>query len=100
MDALDALGDGTRRKVFERLRRGPLSVGDIAKDLPISRPAVSQHLKILREAKLVAVSTEGTRRVYRVEPDGLAQLRTYLEEFWDSALQGFKEVAELEGGKR
>lgn len=97
-EVLDALGDPTRRAVLERLRRGPLAVGDIARDLPVSRPAVSQHLRVLRRAGLVAERREGARRVYRVDPNGLASLRAYLESFWNEALVAFKEAAEREGG--
>jgi DNA-binding transcriptional ArsR family regulator len=95
--ALTVLGDPTRRAVFERLRGGPLSVGEIAAGLPVSRPAVSQHLRVLREAGLVSERREGTRRLYRVEPAGLAELRTYLESFWDEALADFAAAAESEG---
>lgn len=99
-EALSVLGDPTRRAVFERLRGGPLSVGEIAAGLPVSRPAVSQHLRVLREAGLVSERREGTRRLYRVEPGGLAELRTYLESFWDEALAGFTAAAESEGRSR
>jgi DNA-binding transcriptional ArsR family regulator len=92
--ALDALGDPTRRAVFERLAEGPSSVGALARELPVSRPAVSQHLKVLREAGLVVDEPVGTRRVYRVDPDGLQALRAYLDGFWNRALVSFKEVAE------
>jgi DNA-binding transcriptional ArsR family regulator len=97
---LTVLGDPTRRAVFERLRGGPLSVGEIAAGLPVSRPAVSQHLRVLREAGLVSERRDGTRRLYRVEPAGLAELRTYLEDFWDEALAGFTAAAEREGGSK
>jgi DNA-binding transcriptional ArsR family regulator len=97
-DVLDALGDPTRRAVLERLRRGPLAVGDIARDLPVSRPAVSQHLRVLRRAGLVAERREGARRVYRVDPNGLSSLRAYLESLWNEALVAFKEAAERQGG--
>ena len=92
--AIGALGDPTRREIFERLRSGPLSVGEIAAGLPISRPAVSQHLRVLKEAGLVTERREGTRRVYRLDPDGLAGVRAYFDEFWDAALAGFKAAAE------
>ena len=94
--ALDALADGTRRAVFEQLRDGPLSVGDVAARLPVSRPAVSQHLRVLKQAGLVSDERAGTRRLYRVEPDGIAELRDYLDEFWDRALAAFKEAVEKE----
>jgi DNA-binding transcriptional ArsR family regulator len=91
---LEALGDPTRRSVFERLAAGPSSVGELARELPVSRPAVSQHLKVLRDAGLVVDEPVGTRRVYRVDPDGLAALRSYLDGFWNRALVSFKDVAE------
>ena len=94
--ALDALADGTRRAVFEQLRDGPLSVGDVAARLPVSRPAVSQHLRVLKEAGLVSDQRSGTRRLYRVEPDAVAELRDYLDEFWDRALAAFTHAVEQE----
>jgi DNA-binding transcriptional ArsR family regulator len=97
-DAIQALGDPTRRTVFERLREGPRSVGDLARGLPVSRPAVSQHLRVLKEAGLVRERREGTRNYYRVNGDGLADLREYFEGFWDEALTAFKAAAESEGG--
>ena len=96
-DLLGVLGDPTRRAVFERLRGGPLSVGEIAAGLPVSRPAVSQHLRVLREAGLVTERREGTRRLYSVDQAGLGELRTYVESFWEEALAGFKAAAESEG---
>jgi DNA-binding transcriptional ArsR family regulator len=93
---MDALGDPTRRAIFERLRSGPLAVGEIAGELPISRPAVSQHLRVLKEAGLVTERQNGTRRFYRVDPDGVARLRTYFDEFWNEALAAFKAAAEDE----
>src|SRR5947209_16783823 len=92
--ALAALGDPTRRAVFERLRAGPRSVKAIAQGMPVSRPAVSQHLKVLKEAGLVADRPEGNRRVYHVDPDGLGALRRWLDQFWDEALAAF--AAEVE----
>ncbi|HEY1612228.1 MAG TPA: metalloregulator ArsR/SmtB family transcription factor [Rhizomicrobium sp.] len=92
--ALAALGDPTRRLVFERLRAGPKPVGEIAAGLPVSRPAVSQHLKVLREAGLVQEEARGTRRIYHIDPKGLGQVRAWLDQFWDMALDGF--VAEAE----
>lgn len=91
---LDALGDPTRRAIFERLANGPLSVGDIAKRLPVSRPAVSQHLKVLKEAALVRDHAEGTRRLYQIDKRGLEMLRKYFDRFWDDALDAFKRAAE------
>src|SRR2546421_11292014 len=95
--ALQALGDPTRRSVLEQLRDGPQAVGEIAARLPVSRPAVSQHLRVLKEAGLVTERQNGTRRLYRVDPDGLAALREYLEGFWEEALASFKAAAEREG---
>lgn len=93
--ALAALADPTRRRVFERLKSGPQSVGTIARRMPVSRPAVSQHLKVLKEAGLVADRPEGTRRVYYIDPNGLGPLRRWLDQFWDEALTAFQ--AEVEG---
>jgi DNA-binding transcriptional ArsR family regulator len=92
--SLVALADPTRRAVFERLRRGPVSVGDIAAELPVSRPAVSQHLKVLKDAGLVRDEADGARRLYEVDPGGLAALRSWLDGFWGEALAAFK--AEVE----
>jgi DNA-binding transcriptional ArsR family regulator len=98
--ALLALADPTRRQVFEKLRRGPLSVGKIAAGMPVSRPAVSQHLGVLKKAGLVADSTQGTRRVYYIDPNGLAAIRIWLDQFWDTALSSFQaELAKEEGGE-
>ena len=97
--ALAALADPTRRRVFERLRRGPKSVGALAQGLPVSRPAVSQHLRALKEAGLVGDRAEGTRRVYFIDPHGLAALRRWLDGFWDEALVAFKGAAEREAAK-
>ena len=94
--ALDALGDPTRRLVFKRLRGGPRSVGEIAQGMKVSRPAVSQHLKVLKAARLVVASAEGTRRLYAVDPRGLEPLRCWLDAFWDDALAAFKAAAERE----
>ena len=92
--ALQCLSDPTRRQVFERLRAGPRSVGALARGLPVSRPAVSQHLKALKGAGLVTHRSEGTRRVYYIDPDGLGELRRWLDGFWTDALESFKnEVA-------
>jgi DNA-binding transcriptional ArsR family regulator len=97
---LQALSDPTRRAVLEELRSGPRAVGEIAARLPVSRPAVSQHLRVLKEAGLVTERQNGTRRLYRVDPDGLAELREYLEGFWEEALAGFKAAAEKEEGRK
>jgi DNA-binding transcriptional ArsR family regulator len=94
--ALDALGDPTRRAVFKRLRRGNLSVREIADRMDVSRPAVSQHLKVLKAARLVVVRTEGTRRLYGVDPQGIEALRNWLDGFWDETLIAFKQAAERE----
>lgn len=93
---LEALGDPTRREVLDRLRAGPTAVGDIARGLPVSRPAVSQHLRVLKEAGLVWDRREGNRRLYAVRADGLLALRAYMDRFWDGALESFKAVAEGE----
>jgi DNA-binding transcriptional ArsR family regulator len=94
--ALDALGDGTRREILERLRQGPRAVGDLASELPVSRPAVSQHLRVLKEAGLVTERRNGTRRLYRVDTDGLAEVRDYLESFWTDVLAAFEAAATAE----
>ena len=95
-NGMDALGDPTRRAIFEQLRRGPRAVGEIAAELPVSRPAVSQHLRVLKDAGLVTERREGTRRLYRLDPDGLGELRDYFDDFWTEALAGFKAAAESE----
>jgi DNA-binding transcriptional ArsR family regulator len=92
--ALEALGDPTRRAVLEQLRQRPLAVGELAAQLPVSRPAGSQHLRVLKAAGLVADRAEGTRRIYRVDPAGLDAVRAYLEGFWTEALAAFKWAAE------
>jgi len=92
--ALAALADPTRRQVFERLRSGPQRVGAIARGMPVSRPAVSQHLKVLKEAGLVTDRPEGARRVYYIDPHGLGALRGWLDQFWDQALASFQAHAE------
>ena len=93
-DGWTALGDPTRRAIFERLVERPLAVGEIAGDLPVSRPAVSQHLKVLKAAGLVVDRPTGTRRIYRVAPQGIAAMRADLDRFWTQALATFKEVVE------
>ncbi len=98
-NTLAALADPTRRAVFERLRAGPRSVKAIAHGMPVSRPAVSQHLKVLKEAGLVADRPEGNRRVYYVDPDGLGALRGWLDQFWDAALAAFQAEVEASAAK-
>ena len=92
--ALAALADPTRREIFERLARSPRAVGQLASELPVSRPAVSQHLKVLKDAGLVVHRTHGTRNVYEIDPNGLGALRAWLDQFWAEALDSFK--AEVE----
>ena len=92
----DALGDPTRRRIFERLREGPRSVGELAEGLPVSRPAVSQHLRVLKQAGLVSDRKAGTRRVYRVDPDGLLEIREMFDRFWTDALERFRDEARKE----
>ena len=92
--ALAALGDPTRRAIFEHLSGRPSAVGELARLLPVSRPAVSQHLKVLKDAGLVKDRAEGTRRVYYIDPDGLGELRRWLDGFWDDALEAFRNEAE------
>src|ERR1051326_6695731 len=89
-----ALADPTRRSVMESLRSGPRAVGEIARGMPVSRPAVSQHLKVLKEAGLVTDRAEGTRRVYYLDPKGLAALRSWLDQFWNQALADFQREAD------
>lgn len=92
----EALGDPTRRLIFERLREGPRSVGELADGLPVSRPAVSQHLRVLKQARLVSDRKAGTRRLYRVQPDGLLEIREMFDRFWTDALERFREETEKE----
>lgn len=92
--AFAALADPTRREVFERLAAGPRSVGDLAQDLPVSRPAVSQHLKVLKDAGLAIDEADGNRRLYRLNPAGIGALRAYFDGFWNQALTAFKAAAE------
>ncbi len=91
---LDALADGTRRAILERLLAGPLAVGDLARDFPMSRPAISQHLRVLKHAHLVVDRPSGTRRLYELNPAGFEALRAYFERFWSDALEAFKRAAE------
>jgi len=89
-----ALGDPTRRAIFERLAERPRAVGELARGLPVSRPAVSQHLKVLKDAGLVLDRPEGNRRMYQLNPDGVGALRAYLDRFWTLSLAAFKRAAE------
>jgi len=93
---MDALGDPTRRAILERLRGGAKAVGELAEGLPVSRPAVSQHLRVLKEAGLVLDTKDGTRRIYRIDPSGLAGIRAYFDSFWDEALARFAAEARKE----
>jgi DNA-binding transcriptional ArsR family regulator len=97
VDGWAALADPTRRTIFARLAARPSPVGELAHELPVSRPAVSQHLKVLKEAGLVSDRADGNRRIYRIEPDGLAALRTELEQFWASTLANYKHLVENPG---
>jgi DNA-binding transcriptional ArsR family regulator len=99
-NALAALADPTRRLVFERLRGGARPVGALAAGLPVSRPAVSQHLKVLKEAGLVREQREGTRHIYSIDPAGLGALRRWLDGFWDQALDAFAAEVEADGKRR
>jgi DNA-binding transcriptional ArsR family regulator len=94
MDGMNALGDPTRRAIFELLADGPRAVGEIAEQLPITRPAVSQHLKVLKEAGLVTDRADGTRRLYQINREGVGALRAYLDRFWDRALASYKQAVE------
>jgi DNA-binding transcriptional ArsR family regulator len=98
-EAIKALGDPTRRAIFELIADDPMPVGAIAARLPVSRPAVSQHLKVLKEAGLVVDRPAGTRRYYEVDPDGVAALRSYFDRFWNTALWSFKNAAEAAAQK-
>ncbi|HEY8182467.1 MAG TPA: metalloregulator ArsR/SmtB family transcription factor [Thermoanaerobaculia bacterium] len=91
-----ALADPTRREIFERLARRPLAVGEIAEGMTVTRPAVSQHLKVLKEAGLVTMRTEGTRNVYQIDFRAIASMRAYLDRFWNKALAAFKDAVEKE----
>jgi DNA-binding transcriptional ArsR family regulator len=97
--ALGALGDPTRRRIFERLAGGAFAVGELARDLPVGRPAVSQHLKVLKEAGLVTADQHGTRRLYRLDPKGLLLVRSWLDGLWDESLAAFKAAAERQDGR-
>jgi DNA-binding transcriptional ArsR family regulator len=91
---LTALGDPTRRAILERLAQGPMAVGEIASGLPVSRPAVSQHLKVLKDLGLVVDRAEGTRRLYQVDPGGMGEVSAYFDRFWRRSLAAFKAAAE------
>ena len=91
---LDALGDATRRAILARLLDGPLPVGKLAGDFPVSRPAISQHLRVLKQANLVMDQTQGTRRLYQLNPQGFDSLRDYFDQFWNHALAAFKKKVE------
>jgi DNA-binding transcriptional ArsR family regulator len=95
-DGLDALGDPTRRAILELLAQRPRPVGELADELPVSRPAVSQHLRVLSAARLVIARREGNRRIYQVDPSGVGAVRAYLDRFWNQALAAFKQAAEKE----
>jgi DNA-binding transcriptional ArsR family regulator len=94
--ALAALSDPTRREILERLGRAPAAVGEIARSMPVSRPAVSQHLKVLKEAGLVTDRAVGARRVYQIDPAGLGAIRAWLDGFWKAALEDFRKEVERE----
>jgi DNA-binding transcriptional ArsR family regulator len=94
LDGLAALGDPTRRAIFEVVAERPRAVVEIAREMPVSRPAVSQHLRVLKTAGLVTDRAVGSRRVYSADPEGLAELRAYLDQFWNTALQSFKAIVE------
>ena len=93
VNLMDALGDPTRRKLFEKLRSGPCSVNELVSSVSVSQSAVSQHLKVLKEAQLVRVEKQGKQRIYRLNPVGLMELRTYVESLWDDVLSAFGEEA-------
>lgn len=93
---MDAMGDATRRAILEQLLSRPQAVGELAREFPISRPAISQHLRVLKNARLVIDRAEGTRRVYQVNPEGIEMLRRYFDRFWTDALAAFKNTADQE----
>jgi DNA-binding transcriptional ArsR family regulator len=97
--AIAALADPTRRAIFERLRRGPQAVAALARGLPVSRPAVSQHLKVLKDAGLVSDRADGARRIYRVDPAGLGAIRAWLDQFWEANLKSFQMEVEADQEK-
>ena len=98
--AIQALGDPTRRSIFERLRNGPRAVGELARELPVSRPAVSQHLRVLKEAGLVTEQRNGTRRIYGVDAASVAELRDYFDGFWSDTLESFRQAVDQEEGRK
>ena len=98
--AFAALGDPTRRAIFEALVNGPRSVGDLARGFPVSRPAVSQHLRILKDAGIVSDRAVGTRRLYEIDPNGVAAMRTYLDRFWEKALDAFARAVERDNERK
>ena len=93
---MDAMGDATRRAILEQLLAGPKAVGELAREFPISRPAISQHLRVLKNARLVVDRAEGTRRVYQVNPEGIEALRRFFDQFWTDALAAFKTAVNKE----
>jgi DNA-binding transcriptional ArsR family regulator len=99
-NALAAVADPVRREIVERLARRPMAVGELAEGLPVTRPAVSQHLKVLKEAKLVRDRAEGTRRIYFIDPAGLGEIRRWLDRFWDQSLAAYAEAAERDEEKK
>ena len=94
IEAFGALGEPTRRAIFERLAQGPAAVGELAATLPVTRPAVSQHLKVLKEAGLVSETPEGTRRIYRLDPRGIGAMRDWLDAYWGAALDAFAQYVD------
>lgn len=100
LTGLAALGDPTRRTIFERVARKPSAVGDLARGLPVSRPAVSQHLKVLKEAGLVREEAQGTRRIYRLDPRGIGAMREWLDAHWATALSAFKDFADAQADRQ
>jgi DNA-binding transcriptional ArsR family regulator len=98
--ALTALAEPIRREIVERLARRPMAVGELATHLPVTRPAVSQHLKVLKEAKLVRDRAEGTRRIYFIDPAGFGQIRGWLDRFWDESLAAYANAAEQDEEKQ
>jgi DNA-binding transcriptional ArsR family regulator len=100
VDGITALGHATRREIFERIAERPQAVGELARELPVSRPAVSQHLKVLKASGLVLDRPEGNRRIYQIDPNGVDAMRAYLDQFWNRALAAFKAAAEKGDGQQ